>query len=163
MAAHIAVENTLIELRDAGIGVLGPANGFVVNWKDGTRSEIMRLGTRDGLDIGIKAYLAHADMPRYVPAPGYSDGETSWLHSCSFAQDFDADSPPTADTRCSSCGDPEGWRQLYVEATVTRCGICGWPTVKAGDAWQHTDTANSLWETVGGFDHEAVEAVNTDG
>jgi hypothetical protein len=56
-AAHKAVEDVLIEFRGARIGVLGPANGFVVREYDGTDSPIMRLGTRDGLRIGIKAYL----------------------------------------------------------------------------------------------------------
>lgn len=56
-AAHLAVENMLIDLRDSRIGVLGRANGFVVNEADGTLSNIMRLGTRDGLRIAITAYL----------------------------------------------------------------------------------------------------------
>lgn len=56
-AAHLAVEDVLIDFRDHGIGVLGPANGFVVRQRDGKESPIMRLGTRDGLRIGIQAYL----------------------------------------------------------------------------------------------------------
>lgn len=56
-AAHIAIEDYLIEMRDARVGVIGRANGFVVNEKDGTPSSIMRVGTRDGLEIAIKAYL----------------------------------------------------------------------------------------------------------
>lgn len=56
-AAHLAVEDMLIELRDARIGVLGKGNGFVVCEKDGTPSSIMRLGTREGLRIAIQAYL----------------------------------------------------------------------------------------------------------
>jgi len=56
-AAHIAVEDALIDLRDMGVGVLGHANGFTVNYKDGSRSDIMRMGTRDGLRIAIAAYL----------------------------------------------------------------------------------------------------------
>jgi hypothetical protein len=56
--AHKAVEDVLIEFRDSGLSVLGPANGFVVRDRNGTPSPIMRLGTRDGLEIGIKAYLA---------------------------------------------------------------------------------------------------------
>jgi len=55
--AHVAVEDVLIEFRDARIGILGRANGFVVNERDGQPSSVMRLGTRDGLEIGIKAYL----------------------------------------------------------------------------------------------------------
>jgi hypothetical protein len=56
-AAHLAVEDALIDFRDSRIGILGCANGFVVNERDGTPSSIMRLGTREGLSIGIKAYL----------------------------------------------------------------------------------------------------------
>ena len=52
--AHLAVEDMLIELRDSRIGTLGHANGFVVNEYDGTPSNIMRMGTRDGLRIGIR-------------------------------------------------------------------------------------------------------------
>lgn len=57
-AAHVAVEDVLIEFRDSRIAILGRANGFVVTERDGTPSSIMRLGTRHGLEIAIKAYLA---------------------------------------------------------------------------------------------------------
>lgn len=57
-AAHLAVEDVLIDFRDSRIGVLNRANGFVVKESDGQPSSIMRLGTRDGLRIGIKAYLS---------------------------------------------------------------------------------------------------------
>jgi hypothetical protein len=57
-AAHVAVEDVLIDFRDRRIGVLGFANGFVVREADGSESSIIRLGTRDGLRIAIKAYLA---------------------------------------------------------------------------------------------------------
>lgn len=59
-AAHVAVEDVLIDFRNERISVLGPANGFVVREFDGTPSGIMRLGTRDGLRIAIKAYLSAA-------------------------------------------------------------------------------------------------------
>jgi hypothetical protein len=59
--AHVAIENTLVDLRDGRIFVMGPANGFVIRERDGSDSPIMRLGTRDGLRIGIKAYLDAAD------------------------------------------------------------------------------------------------------
>lgn len=59
-AAHLAVEDVLIEMRDARIGVLGPRNGFIVNERDGSPSPIMRLGTRAGLAIAINAYLEAA-------------------------------------------------------------------------------------------------------
>jgi hypothetical protein len=61
--AHVAVEDVLVELRDARIGVLGPANGFVVREWDGTPSGVMRLGTRAGLRIAIEAYLQAAPSP----------------------------------------------------------------------------------------------------
>ena len=57
-AAHLAVEDVLIDLRDRRISFLGSGNGFVVLEQDGTPSSAMRLGTRDGLRIAIKAYLA---------------------------------------------------------------------------------------------------------
>lgn len=55
--ATVAVEDVLIEFRDRRIGILGAANGFVVNERDGSPSDIMRMRTRDGLRIGIEAYL----------------------------------------------------------------------------------------------------------
>lgn len=54
--ARLAVENTLIEFRDSAMFMVG-GNGFVVRNKDGSPSEIMRLSTAFGLQIGIKAYL----------------------------------------------------------------------------------------------------------
>lgn len=57
-AAHLAVEDVLVDFRDNGIGVLGPANGFVIKYRDGQLSDVIRLGTREGLRIAIKAYLA---------------------------------------------------------------------------------------------------------
>jgi len=58
--AHKAIEDVLIECRDGRLSVMGPANGFVVKERDGLPSGIMRLGTRDGLRIAVKAYLAAA-------------------------------------------------------------------------------------------------------
>lgn len=55
-AAHLAIEDVLIEMRDAQMFTMH-ANGFVVNEPDGRPSSIIRLGTRDGLRIGIRAYL----------------------------------------------------------------------------------------------------------
>lgn len=56
-AAHVAIEDVLIEMRNARMFVIHPANGFVVKERDGTPSDVMRLGTRMGLSIAIKAYL----------------------------------------------------------------------------------------------------------
>lgn len=57
-AAHKAIEDALIDLRNNSTSVIGPANGFVIKDRDtGDLPAIMRLGTRDGLRIAIKAYL----------------------------------------------------------------------------------------------------------
>jgi hypothetical protein len=57
-AAHVAVEDELTDRRDRRIGLIGPANGFVVREADGAVSDIIRLGTRDGLRLAITAYLS---------------------------------------------------------------------------------------------------------
>jgi hypothetical protein len=56
--ARKAVEDVLVEFRDRRISVLNCGNGFVVREPDGQDSSVMRLPTRDGLRIGIKAYLS---------------------------------------------------------------------------------------------------------
>jgi hypothetical protein len=70
-AAHLAVEDVLVDFRDERISVLGPANGFVIRERDGRPSGVMRLGTRDGLRIAIKAYLAalDGDIDPRIPTP----------------------------------------------------------------------------------------------
>jgi hypothetical protein len=55
--AHKAIEDALVDFRDRRISVLDRGNGFVIRERDGRRSDIMRLGTREGLRIGLKAYL----------------------------------------------------------------------------------------------------------
>lgn len=60
-AMHLAVEDELIEWRDARRSVLGPANGFVVKEYDGSPSNIIRLGTRDGLRIALRALADHIE------------------------------------------------------------------------------------------------------
>ena len=54
-AAHLAIEDELIDMRDHRIGVLGYANGMVVNERDGSPSSIMRLGTREAIKLALKA------------------------------------------------------------------------------------------------------------
>lgn len=51
---RIAVEDVLIEFRDARIGILGRHNGLVVYEKDGTPSDIIRLTIEDSLKIGMR-------------------------------------------------------------------------------------------------------------
>lgn len=64
-AAHLAIEDHLIMLRDSGM-FLGssaglPANGFVVREEDGSPSEIIRMGTRPGIEMTLKAIADHLD------------------------------------------------------------------------------------------------------
>lgn len=59
-AAHKAVEDALVDFRDRRISVFA-RNGLVILERDGTESPVMRLDTRDALDIGIRAYLEHAE------------------------------------------------------------------------------------------------------
>lgn len=58
-AAHLAVENYLVELRDSEMMIGGPhglpANGFTIRERDGSASEIIRLGTRPGIVLALKA------------------------------------------------------------------------------------------------------------
>lgn len=51
-AAHKAVEDVLVEFRDRRISVLHHGDGRLIG---------NGLTTREGLRIGIKAYLAHLD------------------------------------------------------------------------------------------------------
>jgi hypothetical protein len=55
--ARKVVEDTLIAFREARISQVGRGNGFVIREADGTDSYMIRLGTDQGLAIGIKAYL----------------------------------------------------------------------------------------------------------
>ncbi len=61
-AAHLALEDQLIQMRDAGLSVVnmhgGPANGLVVRYKDGSPSDIIRIPIRDAV---YSALIAIAD------------------------------------------------------------------------------------------------------
>jgi len=64
-ALHIAqraVEDTLTQFREEEVGVRGPTSGFVIRDENGRPSAVMRMGTRDGLAIGIQAYLKAAQQ-----------------------------------------------------------------------------------------------------
>lgn len=52
-----AVEDVIIEMRDARISVLGRNNGLVCKEADGTPSHIIRLPIEDALKIGINAIV----------------------------------------------------------------------------------------------------------
>lgn len=55
-----AVEDALVDLRDARIGLVGRGNGLVIAEKDGKPSHIIRLGMEDAIRIALKAIAASA-------------------------------------------------------------------------------------------------------
>ncbi len=56
---HLAIENELVDLRDEQIWVKGPANGFVIKTREGFDSDVIRLGTRDGLLVALRRFCGH--------------------------------------------------------------------------------------------------------
>lgn len=54
-AAHIKLEDLLIELRDDRISLMGRGNGLVIREQDGKESSMIRIGTRDAVRIGLLA------------------------------------------------------------------------------------------------------------
>lgn len=64
-AAHLALENILVDMRDSGISIMnmngGPANGLVIRYRDGTPSDIIRLGTRDAVRLTLEAVADDLD------------------------------------------------------------------------------------------------------
>lgn len=63
-----AVEDVLIEWRDLRLSTLNAGNGLVVREKDGSPSDIIRLGTAEGLQIGIQAMLDEAELTELIDA-----------------------------------------------------------------------------------------------
>jgi hypothetical protein len=66
-AAHLAVEDRLIELRDARISVLGPGNGLVIKERNGADSPIMRMGTREAVELALQSLRPRLER---LPADG---------------------------------------------------------------------------------------------
>lgn len=56
--ARKAIEDVLIGFRDSGIGMVRN-NGLVCKYRDGSNSDIIRLGPEDGMQIGLKAIAEH--------------------------------------------------------------------------------------------------------
>lgn len=54
---RFAIENELVELRDARIGLIGRGNGLVIRERDGTDSYVIRMGPEHALRIGIQEML----------------------------------------------------------------------------------------------------------
>lgn len=60
-AAHLAIEDVLVECRDERLSTPFVANGFVCREKDGKPSSQIRLSTQEGLHIGLKAIAEHME------------------------------------------------------------------------------------------------------
>lgn len=58
---RLKIEDTLIEFRDAGIGILGRNNGLVVKYSDGTTSPIIRLTVEDAVRIALVSLADHLE------------------------------------------------------------------------------------------------------
>lgn len=63
---RVAVEDTLIDLRDSGIALLGRGNGLVIRDYDSTDSHTIRMGPEHCLRIGM---LAMMDWLENNPSP----------------------------------------------------------------------------------------------
>ncbi len=55
--ARRVVEDVLVDLRDRRVSVMC-GNGLVIRERNGGDSDVLRLSTRDALQIGIQAYTA---------------------------------------------------------------------------------------------------------
>ena len=58
-AARKAIEGVLVELRDARVSLVGRGNGLCIRERDGTPSDVIRLGAEDAMRIGLKAIADH--------------------------------------------------------------------------------------------------------
>jgi len=58
--ARAAIEDALVDLRDAGIFTLRN-NGLVIKGKDGSPSYIIRMGSEDAIRIGLQAICKHLE------------------------------------------------------------------------------------------------------
>ena len=62
--ARVAIENKLLELRNSRISVLR-ANGLVIREKDGSNSDIIRMGSECAIITGLKAILDYLEQVDY--------------------------------------------------------------------------------------------------
>jgi hypothetical protein len=72
--ARRVVEDVLVRFRDDRIST-SSGNGLVIRDADGRLSSITRLSTRDGLEIGIAAYLAAIQALETEPGRPVADEE----------------------------------------------------------------------------------------
>lgn len=53
-AARLAIEDKLVERRDARIGIAGRGNGLVIREYDGTDSSIIRMTTPEAIILALE-------------------------------------------------------------------------------------------------------------
>lgn len=61
LRAHVAIEDELIELREARLSQPLAGNGLVIRERDGTESAVIRLRVPDALRIAIPVLLEDAE------------------------------------------------------------------------------------------------------
>lgn len=68
LQAHLAIEDELIDMRDRRMFIGGPtglpANGFVVREQDGSPSDVIRIGTKPGIQMALRAIANHLDTDK---------------------------------------------------------------------------------------------------
>lgn len=54
-----AVEDTLVDLRDERLSLLFRNNGLIIKERDGSKSDIIRMGPEDAIRVGMLAIVEH--------------------------------------------------------------------------------------------------------
>lgn len=62
-AAHIKLEDQLIDMRDSQMSVFPAANGMVVREKDGSPSDVIRIPTAMAVQIALEAIADKLESP----------------------------------------------------------------------------------------------------
>lgn len=67
---RVAVEDALIEWRDARLSVVGRRNGLVIREKDGKESTIIRFGPETAIRIALRAIHNHLEAQKHKEKSG---------------------------------------------------------------------------------------------
>ncbi len=66
LAAHISLEDLLVDMRDSRMCLGMPANGLVIRERDGSDSVIIRIGTRDAVRFALIAIADHLEKEESI-------------------------------------------------------------------------------------------------
>ncbi len=66
LAAHISLEDLLVEMRDSRMWIGMPANGLVIRERDGSKSAIIRIGTREAVRLALIAIAFHLEKEESI-------------------------------------------------------------------------------------------------